>query len=218
MENSLRKSRGRPREFNRDEALAAALKIFWVHGYEPASVAELCAAMGVNPPSLYAAFGNKAALFLEAVHHYEQVYWTKPVQKLMAEPDIYKAIADFFQDAAQILLSPAAPCGCMTVLSAINISESETEIIAELKRLRQATRKTFAERLRLAIQAGQIPADTNVPALSSALNAFLEGLSLQAREGFFLSELKAMAAYASCLLPGRAGKPTKTDQSILKPF
>lgn len=217
MVNSTRKSCGRPRKFDREQALATALKIFWAQGYEPASVAELCAAMGINPPSLYAAFGNKAALFLEAVHHYEQVYWTKPVEKLMAESDLYKAISAFFQDAAQIILSPTAPCGCMTVLSAINISESETTIIAELKKLREATRKIFAERLRVAIQAGQIPADTDVPALSGALNAFLEGLSLQAREGFFLSELKAMAAYAVCLLPPRPGNAPAAPV-LLKPF
>lgn len=222
MDSSSRKSRGRPREFDREKALTTALKIFWEQGYEPASVAELCTAMGINPPSLYAAFGNKAALFLEAARHYERVFWTNPAKKLMAEPDIYKAIADFFQDAAQILLSPAAPCGCMIVLSAVNISESETEIISELKKMREATRTMFAERLRKAIQCRQIPADADIPALSGALNAFLEGLSLQARENLFLSELKAMAAFAPRLLPERASvhaPPAKSKaQNILTLF
>lgn len=195
------KNRGRPREFDRQQALERALKLFWEKGYEPASVAELCAAMEINPPSLYAAFGNKASLFLEAARQYEQEYWTAPNKKLLAEPDVYKAIGEYFEAAARILLSPDAPCGCLVTLGAVNISSSEVEIISELKKLRNDMRNLFAERLRSAIKAGQIPADTDVPALSGALNALLEGLALQARQGLFLSELKAMAALAPRLLP-----------------
>lgn len=201
-----RKGRGRPREFNREEALDAALRLFWAKGYEPTSVAEICAAMDVNPPSLYATFGNKTALFLEAMRHYERLYWEKPAARFMREKNIYKAVDDYFQDAAKILLTPSAPCGCMTVLSAINISDDEKEIIAELKKLRSATREMFTERMRIAIDAGQIPADTNVPAIAGALTALLEGLSLQARHQVFLSELKAMAACAVRLLPPPPGK------------
>lgn len=195
------KNRGRPREFDRQQALERALKIFWEKGYEPASVAELCAAMEINPPSLYAAFGNKAALFLEAARQYEREYWAEPNKKLMSEPDVYKAIREYFESAARILLSPDAPCGCLVTLGAVNISSSEVEIISELKKLRNDMRNLFAERLRIAIQDGQIPADTDAPALSGALNALLEGLALQARQGLFLSELKAMAAFAPRLLP-----------------
>lgn len=195
------KTRGRPREFDRQQALEQALKIFWEKGYEPASISELCSAMGINPPSLYAAFGNKAQLFLEAVRQYERTYWTVPNQRLLEEPNLNKAIKDYFDSAANILLSPNAPCGCLVTLGAVNISEGETEIISELKKLRNDTRSLFAERLRMAIQAGEIPPEIDVPALSGALNAFLEGLALQAREGLFLSELKAMASLAQKLLP-----------------
>lgn len=204
--------RGRPREFDREKALDEALKIFWSKGYAPTTVAELCAVMGINPPSLYAAFGNKAGLFLEAARQYEQIYWDKPGRRLFQEADIYKAISDFFQDAAGILLSPDAPCGCLVVLGAVNISEAEKEVISALKKMREDTRRMFAERLRIAIKAGQIPADTDVPALSGALNALLEGLSLQSREGIFLSELKAMASLAIRLLPA----PVKINE-IQKP-
>lgn len=201
------KNRGRPREFDRQEALETALELFWTKGYEPASVAELCAAMDINPPSLYAAFGNKSGLFLEAARHYERKYWDAPAKRLLANPDVYAAIDTFFQDAVKILLSPDAPCGCLIILGAVNISDSEKEIIEELRKMRESTRKLFAERMRLAIRAGQIPADTDVPALSGCLNALLEGLSLQAREGLFLSELKAMASLAVRLLPPAAARP-----------
>lgn len=197
------RTRGRPRAFDRGKALEIALKLFWEHGFEPTSVAELCQAMGINPPSLYAAFGNKAQLFLEAARYYEDRYWVEPGRHLMATADVYEAIHNFFQEAAGILLTPSLPRGCMVVLAAVNISAAESEIITELKKMRELTRQLFAERLRLAIEAGQIAPDTDVPALSGALNAFLEGLSLQAREGIFLSQLKGMAAYAVRLLPRR---------------
>ena len=157
------RGKGRPRAFDRGLALHRALEVFWQQGYAPASVASLCKAMKINPPSLYATFGNKAALFLEALRHYEQTYWEAPAQRFLTAPDIYAAVEDFFQEAAQILLSPETPCGCMVVLAAVNIAA----------------------------------------ALAGALNTLLEGLSLQARDGLFQSELKAIAAHAVRMLPPR---------------
>ena len=185
------RGKGRPRAFDRGLALHRALEVFWQQGYAPASVASLCKAMKINPPSLYATFGNKATLFLEALRHYEQTYWEAPAQRFLAAPDIYAAVEDFFQEAAQILLSPETPCGCMVVLAAVNIAADEKEIIETVRQLR------------LAIRDKQIPPDTDVPALAGALNTLLEGLSLQARDGLFQSELKAIAAHAVRMLPPR---------------
>ena len=120
------------------------------------------------------------------------------------QPNMYTAVANFFRESAQILLSPETPCGCMVVLAAINISENEKEIIESVRELRLATKKMFADRLRQAIQDGQIPPDTDVPALAGALNTLLEGLSIQARDGLFQSELKAIAAHAVRMLPLRS--------------
>lgn len=197
------RGKGRPRAFDRTQALRSALDVFWRRGYEPASVAELCGAMGIRPPSLYAAFGNKAALFLEAVRYYEKTYWDAPARRFLAEPDLRAAVQNFFREAAQILLSPDTPCGCMIVLAAVNISEGEKDIIKAVVDLRLETKRMFADRLRQAIRDGQIPADTDVPALSGALNTMLEGMSLQARDGLFQSELMAIAAHAVRMLPPR---------------
>lgn len=198
---SLHRGKGRPRCFDHDEALKRALALFWRKGYAPTSVSELCQAMGVNPPSLYAEFGNKAELFIEALNFYERSYWQAPSQRFLAAPDLYHAVAEFFGTAADILLSPSTPCGCMVVLAAINISESATDVIVAVNKMRQATKQMFADRLRLALNDGQIPADTDVSSLALALNTFLEGLSIQARDGLTLAELKAVAATAVRLLP-----------------
>lgn len=200
-DSTIGKNKGRPCGFDRGMALETALRIFWERGYAPASVADLCGAMGINPPSLYAAFGSKALLFMEAARHYEETYWAEPAKRFMAEKDVYKAVSDFFLESAHILLSPNTPCGSMFVLAAINIGEDEKEIADFLRQYRMRTKTMFTARLKQAIKDGQIPADTDVPSLAGALNAMLEGMSLQAREDIFLSELKAMAAYALHMLP-----------------
>lgn len=201
IEEKMRRGKGRPREFDREKALFSALDVFWRQGYEPASVAALCKAMGINPPSLYATFGNKAQLFLEAVRLYETTWWSDISARFMAGNDIREDIRNFFSEAAKILLSPDLPCGCMVVLAAVNISENETEIIESLRDMRLQTKKMFSERLRTAISSGQIPPDTDVPALAGALNTLLEGMSLQARDGLFQSELMAIASFAVRMLP-----------------
>ena len=193
--------KGRPRAFDRNEALKKALEVFWRQGYEPASVASLCSAMGINAPSLYASFGNKSALFIEALNYYEQTYWSKPAERFLEEPDIARAVENFFLEASEILLSPDTPCGCMVVLAAINISSEAREVSEAVQQLRFATKKMFADRLQRAVLDGQLAADTDVTALAGALNTFLEGLSIQARDGILQVELKAMASHALRLLP-----------------
>ena len=195
------RSKGRPRSFDRAKALEAALRTFWKLGYEPASVPELCSAMGVNPPSMYAAFGSKATLFIEAMEHYERSYWDEPGRRFLAEPDLRRAVAGYFDDAARILLSPETPCGCMVVLAAVNLADSAGKVAQAVRRLRMATKEMFALRLRKAAGEGLIPPDTDIPALAGTLNALLEGLSLQARDGLSQNELRAMAAHAASLIP-----------------
>lgn len=201
QQSQPKKGKGRPKGFNREEALCAALKLFWEKGFEPTSVAELCEAMRINPPSLYCCFGNKVSLFLEALRYYEQKYWDRPTARFMAEPDIYKAVTGYFNEAARILLSPDTPCGCMVVLAAINISPDETEVIEAIRSMRMETKKMFLEKLAQAIKDGQIPPDTNAAAMAGSLNTFLEGLSLQARDYISLNQLQELADSAIRLLP-----------------
>lgn len=201
------RGKGRPRCFDRNHALTQALVVFWQRGFEPASIAELCEAMEINPPSLYSAFGNKASLFMEAVNFYEKVYWEAPSKKFLAEPDVYKAVDEFFKESAQILISPDLPRGCMVVLATINVSADAEDITTSIRELRFATKDMFAERIRRGITDEQLPVDTEVIALAGAFNALLEGLSIQARDGLSPIELERIASHAVRLLPGRQLKP-----------
>jgi len=196
-------SRGKPRTFDREAVLRKALTVFWKRGYEPASMIELCEAMEIKPPSLYAAFGNKAQLFMEAVNHYENTYWNDAWERLEQEPDVHKAMVGFFQDAAQILTSQDAPCGCMVVLGAANVSRESQDVNDALKALREEGKTCFLDRLKRGLDDGDLPAGTDVDTLASTLNTLFHGMSIQARDGVEQAELERVAATAMALIPPR---------------
>ena len=196
------RSKGRPRTFDRDRALHRALEVFWKRGYEPATMGELCSAMGINPPSLYAAFGNKASLFMEAVEHYETTYWAAPWRLLDEEPNLRKAMEQFMLDAAAVLSSLEAPCGCMVVLATANVSPESQDVHEAMRGLRDISRTNFLRRLERAREAGDLPDGTDVDALASAFNTLLQGLSIQARDGASRAELERIARASLAMLPG----------------
>lgn len=193
--------RGRPRNFDRDTALIRALGVFWRYGYEPSSVGELCRVMAINPPSLYAAFGSKAELFLEAVNFYESTYWDAPWAKMLQEANVHVAIREFFEDAAAILTSQDVPCGCLVVLAAINVSPESKEVYDTVKALREEGRVYFRKRLQAGKECGQLPPETNIDGIALALNTLLEGMSIPAQDGISHEELRHIATCAVMLLP-----------------
>lgn len=195
--------RGRPRSFDRQQALASALAVFWDKGYDQATMHILSEAMGIGSPSIYCAFGNKCQLFLEALAFYRRTWWQPVFERFLANPDIYAAVEQLFAETPRILLSPDAPCGCITVLTATLFPAGEEEIAAAVNRQREETRNIFRKRLMLAIAARQLPADCNLPALAGALVNFFEGLTLQARGDICQSELLEIARLGMRLLPPR---------------
>lgn len=196
--------RGRPREFDRAEALNRALELFWSQGYLQTTLAQLCKAMGINSPSLYCAFKSKADLFLEALSYYKKTYWSEAFGRFIENADLYDATKNLFADAARILLMPGAPCGCLTVFSAMTLPPREDRVLKAITRMRMETKKIFRDRLMVAVRDGQIPPDSDIPAISGALVNFFEGLSLQARENLCQKELMRIAALGVKILPARA--------------
>jgi AcrR family transcriptional regulator len=196
-----RRPRGRPRKFDRATALNQALSVFWNVGYEPATIGQLCAAMGINPGSLYGAFGNKSRLFLEAVRHYEARYWDPIWKALEEEPDAFEGIEQFFIESARILSSPDSPCGCMVILGATNVSSDAHEVHSALRLLREESEICFLRRIKRAVDDGQLPAGTDTTGIAATLNALLEGMSIQARDGATNIELEQIAKIAIRVIP-----------------
>ncbi|MFC6789350.1 TetR/AcrR family transcriptional regulator [Methylobacterium komagatae] len=196
------RGKGRPRGFDRDQALQKALEVFWTRGYGPATVAELCAAMGINPPSLYAAFGNKDALFLEALRHYEDTYWAAPWKALDEEADLRRGMERFFFEAAAILSSRDVPCGCLVVQNSGSVSLDSEEVRDALRMLREASRTSFLTRLAQARASGDLPPDADIEALAAAFAAVLQGMSAQARDGASRESLERLAKASLAMLSG----------------
>lgn len=200
-------TRGRPREFDRESALRSALKLFWEQGYMQTTLLQLCDTMGIKSPSLYCAFGNKSGLFIEALKYYRAEFWTPVFERYLAEDNLYEATKNLFESSAKILLMPDAPCGCLTVFSALTLPANECEILKVLEEMRAETKKVFRERLKMAAKAGEIPEDCDIPAHTGALTNFFEGLTLQARDqDICLSELLAIAKMGLKLLPERKAR------------
>jgi AcrR family transcriptional regulator len=178
------------------------MALFWQVGYEPATVAMLCSAMEITAPSLSAAFGNKAQLFLEVVQHYETVHWDAAWQRLEKEPHALQAIETFFLEAARMISSGGgSPGGCMVVLAATNVSPEAHDIAASLKGRRDAGEKRFLRRLSRAIADGQLPPRTDAVGFAATLNTLLQGMSVQARDGASSVELESIARIAMRVLP-----------------
>jgi AcrR family transcriptional regulator len=204
--NSSPPARGRPRAFDRDAALDAAMRLFWTRGYEATSVADLAAAMRINPPSLYAAFGDKKRLFLEAVDRYQAVEGAALMRAVTEARTAREAMARMLATAAEVYAAPCNPPGCMVVLAATNCGTESADIDAELAGRRAAGRDTVRARLRAAADDGELPPGTDTTALADSFVAVLHGMVMAARDGLGAEALGGIARSAMSLWPG-VGEP-----------
>lgn len=183
---------GRPRAFNRDEALQAALTLFWTQGYEPTSLAQLKEAMGgLSSTSLYAAFGSKAQLFQEVVGVYRATHGT--VTKGLYDQSVAprQAIETCLRASARMQTDGAHPPGCLIVLGANNCGPASDEIAQVLQDERIRNRDAIAAQIRRALALGDLASTTDVDAMTGLFNTFLVGLSMAARDGASPSQLEA---------------------------
>ncbi|MBF6453973.1 TetR/AcrR family transcriptional regulator [Nocardia cyriacigeorgica] len=192
--------RGRPRAFDRDVALRRAMEVFWEHGYEGASMTDLTSAMGINSPSLYAAFGGKEALFREAIELYGRTEGGLTARALREEPTARAAIEAMLRDNAVAYTAPDKPHGCMVVLAGSTYT-TRTESVREfLIDMRKQTSADIEARLDRGVTEGDLPAGTDTAGLATFYTTVLYGLSVQARDGASHDELtrsidRAMAAW-----------------------
>ncbi|HEX9170665.1 MAG TPA: TetR/AcrR family transcriptional regulator [Roseiarcus sp.] len=168
---------------------------FWRHGYEGTSLAVLTAAMGVTPPSVYAAFGDKKHLFLEAVDR----YLSGPVPSEAIVRDAATA-----REAASRLLTTAAtafsgdetPPGCLMSTATASCSAASADVQADLKEIRLGLEATLRDKIEDAIATGELKPDTDAEALSGLVVAVIQGLSALARDGATRPKLTAIAEAA----------------------
>ena len=181
----------RPREFDPDAALQRAMHLFWERGYEGVSLAELTAAMGINKPSLYAAFGDKEALFRKAVTLYDTTAGLPAARALDEASTAREAIEQVLRLNASDYAAPDRPAGCMIVLAASIGPPESASVRAFLADCRREGEEALLKRLVKGAQDGELPHQT-VAKLAKFYNAVLQGMSIQARDGADAADLNAI--------------------------
>ncbi|MEZ2330608.1 TetR/AcrR family transcriptional regulator [Mesorhizobium sp. RCC_202] len=197
--------RGRPRSFDRTAALRQAMELFWAKGYEGTSIADLTAAMGIGSPSLYAAFGSKEALFLEATEYYTQAEGTEIWAALDKAPTACKAVENFLRQTARAYSQSDRPQGCLIALGALHEDSSSGAICDDLRRRRAENRTALLRRLERAVAEGELPAGFDSGTAATFYATVQHGMSIQARDGASRAALLATVAGAMAAWQGLAG-------------
>ncbi|QWK80751.1 TetR/AcrR family transcriptional regulator [Ochrobactrum sp. BTU1] len=174
---------GRPREFDRDKALDAALALFWEHGYEPTSLAQLKTSMGnLSSASFYAAFGSKEGLFREVVERYQSTYGqvTATLKDETLPPR--EAIRLALIRSAEMQTDQSHPPGCLMILGANNCASENQHIDDLLAADRARNRKDIEDCIRRGVAGAELATTVNVEALATTFHTFLLGMAMEARD------------------------------------
>ncbi len=187
---------GRPREFDREQALLKARDLFWRQGYEGTSLSDLVAELGIASARIYKAFGSKELLFREAVASYESHEGGFADRAFSEESCVRAAIKRLLNDAVMLYSRADLPQGCMVVSSAASVSDENSGIKDWLAEHRLQRTQGIIDQLRAAIATGELPPQTDADALGDYFAAFLHGLSVQARDGVSRPRLEAAVKIA----------------------
>jgi hypothetical protein len=193
-------ARGRPRNFDKDAALARAMEVFWARGYEGAQLAEIMTAIGINPPSFYAAFGSKEAIFREAVDLYLSTVGAGSMRALTETAGARDAIKAMLLASADIALASSSSGGCMVSLGLVNCQPQNADLRAHMRDLRRTTILLIRERLERGVADGDLPAETDAERLATYFATILQGLSLQAQDGATRNDLHGIVDTAMNVL------------------
>lgn len=191
---------GRPREFDVDQALDAALCVFWRKGYEGASYTDLTQATGVERPALYSAFGNKEALFRRALERYYDRYMDF-VPAALQLPTAREVVAHILYRSADLHTRYPSHTGCLGINGAVAGSDEAEPARQALIDVRAAGEAQLRERLERAKADGDLPETAKPDALAAFVMAVLHGMAVQAKAGFGRDMLYAVAEQALSALP-----------------
>ncbi len=175
--------------------------LFWERGYDTVSIRDLTGAMGITPPSLYAAFTDKQTLFEEAVDSYAHRYGGYIEEAFGTEPDAYRAVRHLLTGAAIQQTLPGRPAGCLILDGATNHTSASEGVAASLRARRARTAGLIEDRIRSDVEHGALPAGTDAHALATFSVAVWQGLSQLARDGYGRQDLEGVVAAAMTAWP-----------------
>jgi AcrR family transcriptional regulator len=199
--------RGRPRAFDREEALRGAMMVFWEKGYEGASLEELQAAMGaIGPSSFYTAFGSKEQLFFEVLDLYVKTVGCRPSQALESATTAREGVEAMLREQIDIYCDSSTPRGCLVILGAINCAPANKSMEDHLRSYRVQVPDLIRKRLKRGVAEEDVPRGVDLEPLVSLYASVVHGLAMRARDGAARSKLlagitAAMAAWDHLIGP-----------------
>ena len=204
MQDTQHKTRGRPRAFDREAALRSAMEVFWAKGFDNCSMADLVDAMGINSPSLYAAFGSKEDLYREAIEIYADGDGGAALRQLQAHESVCDGLRAMFRASVELYTRQPQPRGCMIFLGAMSVGAEHAQLRAELQKRRRKVATIVAARLARAIENGELDARADAQALAALCMTIFTGLTIQAQDGVRRAALFAAIDQFIATLPVRA--------------
>ncbi|MEQ8292146.1 MAG: TetR/AcrR family transcriptional regulator [Roseovarius sp.] len=192
--------RGRPRSFDREQALERLMEVFWSKGYEGAQLKDLMAAINVGPPSFYGAFGSKEAAFTEAVDLYIATVGSRPMQPLQTAPTAREGIRGMLEGTIDVALSTRSG-GCMLILGVVNCLPEHQPAREYLLDARRKTVALIKACLQRGIEDGNLTEGTDVNRLAAFYHGVMQAISFQARDGATRPELEALIEPAMAAFP-----------------
>ncbi|HZU50936.1 MAG TPA: TetR/AcrR family transcriptional regulator [Sphingomicrobium sp.] len=193
-------ARGRPREFCTEQALARALEVFWSKGYEGTSLNDLTEAMGINRPSMYAAFGNKEELFKKALDLYEREKMAY-IGRALEQPTARLVAETMLRGAIENATGGDQPHGCLRVINSVACGAEAESIRDEINARGKLAKAALIKRFEQAKSDGDLPPHVDAQGMTAVLIAMLQGISLQARQGASREDLEQLAATGLTLWP-----------------
>lgn len=201
---SEQKRRGRPRAYDPEAALRQAIEVFWETGYSGTSLDDLAAATGMNRPSLYAAFGDKHALYLKALSQYWELGYAAMREALADDRPLDEALMRVYEKSLSIYFSGRShPRGCFAIGTATTEAVEDPDIRSALARGLKTLDGSFEARIRAAQYKGELPGDADPEALAILASATLHTIALRARAGTSRSELETLARKAVDTICGK---------------
>lgn len=195
---------GRPRAFDADKALDEAVEMFWRRGFDGTGISDLIKAMGINPTSLYGAFGNKEELFRKALDRYTEGP-ARYIGEAFSQPTARSTIESLLHGAADATTEPGCPPGCLTVTGGLASGPASEGARDELAARRKGGETALQARLAQARADGELPADTDTDGLGRYFATVYQGIAVQAAGGATREHLHQTVDFAMRVWPADTG-------------